>query len=389
MAKQFTQKSIIHILPRLTKGGAETLVVSLLNDAVIQFDEVFLILIAPSFHSNILYKINKKVKILYISSSYKSLWLIYIYLFYWVIRERKLIYTADIIHGHLTFGSVLTTIISFFAPLLSEKNSKPKFIETYHAVGMPISIIKRWFHSILLKKRNAIIFVGEDSFWRVFKCRNPKVLCKHIKNGIKLPVLFSAITPKEKVKFRKNLEIPETCNVIVGTVSRMSPDRQPERFLKVFRHIHKLLGPNVHFIFSGDGPLDLKLKALAEDFGLTKYLHFTGLAKDPYYPMQCMDIYLTLAAGETIGLSGLEACAISKPVIAIQLLNIHYKTNNSNWIWSSRDEYEVAIKIIELIQSKKLSRYTAQAQFKRLRNEHSFSVLVKKYYLVYRSLIRM
>ena len=378
---RFGQKSIIHVLPRLTKGGAETLVANLLNDAVNEFDQVTLILATPNNNSKNLYTINSNIKIKYVVKSYKLLWIVYLSLFVWIVKERKLIYSADIIHGHLTFGSVVLVAIKILSLIFSEKNHRPVYIETYHAVGMSIARVMQWFHSLLLVQKDAVILVGDDPFWRNFIKRKVHLITRVIRNGIPLPVIFDPFLIDNKVEYKKRLNIPEECQIIIGTISRLSPDRQPEKFLSVFKELSNRLGNKAHYILSGDGVLRVKLEELARTLGISEKVHFTGLVEDPYRTIQFMDVYVTLIGGD-VGLAGMEACAVSKPVVGIQIAR-HYKTNISSWVWSSVNEGEVANKICQIITSKGLYVETVNAQYNQLILNHSFSSLLQDYYQLY------
>ena len=151
---------IVHVVPALTKGGGERVAIDLANHAVDSGDQVSIIAGWPVESKLLLNAVNPKVSVCYVSQSKTSKIGRYFNLISWVIRNRFWLANQDILHCHLTYGSIFGTIVKIL-----RNGKQPSIIETYHAVGMPIPRLNRWLHALLAKYRDAIVLMAEDIFW--------------------------------------------------------------------------------------------------------------------------------------------------------------------------------------------------------------------------------
>src|SRR6185295_14859807 len=171
---------IAHVIPALVKGGAEKVVVDLANCAVANGDEVTLILAQPSPPELLACELKPEVKVLHICEGQPGRLSRYAMLARWLVRNRPLIRAFDVLHCHLSFGSAAGTL----ARWMRRGQPGPAIIETFHAAGMPIPKWKLALLARLARRRDALVLVAEDRFWRRFKRRNPDVPVTVIPNGI-------------------------------------------------------------------------------------------------------------------------------------------------------------------------------------------------------------
>ena len=151
---------IVHVVPALTKGGGERVAVELANNSVREGHTVTLIAgwsVDPMLLEN---EILPSVKVIHISSVSSSKIRRYVKMWTWLWRHRLWLAEQDILHCHLTYGAIFGTVVKVF-----RKNMSPLVVETYHAVGMPISRMRRKFHSFLALQRDALVLMAEDGFW--------------------------------------------------------------------------------------------------------------------------------------------------------------------------------------------------------------------------------
>lgn len=372
---------IVHVLPALTKGGGERVAVELANHAVRVGHQVTLIAGWPVDPALLRDALIPEVHVVYLSISTESAIGRYFSLIPWFWRHRLWLADQDILHCHLTYGAIFGTIAKAL-----RRGKRPSIVETYHAVGMPIPWLKRWFHARLAAHRDAIVLMAEDVFWCQFLTRHPDLLSKFIPNGISISGT-KCIEETQKMNYRKEVGIPENCRFVIGTVGRIAPDRKPWLYLPIFAEIARVLGPEVHFVIGGDGSELDRMNALVIEQGLGGRVHLPGLVRDPSLPFSIMDLYVTLNLGKLTGMAAMEAASSGVPVLGIQLLP-GYSPGANDWIWSSSDPLELAGQAITLIQSPTDRKALAERQNAYVRDHHTTEAMARSYYALYRASIQ-
>lgn len=335
---------IIHVISGLTKGGGERVAVELANQAVQMGDSVTLLVGWPEDPEFLQNKIHPSVQLKFVAPSKK---LAYLKIIPWVIRNKKWICSNDVLHCHLTFGSLFGTWVNIILRfLLRHKN--PIIVETNHAVGMLVPNFSRWLHSRMSLHCDGMALMAEDKYWGDFIKAHPSLTTAIIFNGI------SPVKPIEgqeyKTKQLHQFGIPDTCRYLIGTISMLRPDRNPQMYVPLFKQIRQALGDEAHFILGGGGLEFDKIAKMVEDEGLTDHFHMIGLVSEPVSVFSVVDVYVSISMGEAAGISMIEAAMCKLPVVGIQLRE-QYKMKESDWVWSNPDLSEVAMKIITLLQN--------------------------------------
>ena len=372
---------IVHVLPALTKGGGERVAVELANHAAQIGHQVTLLAGWPVDPALLQDALHPEVCVLYVSNSAVSKVGRYFSIIPWLWRHRLWLANQDILHCHLTYGGIFGTIVKAL-----RSGKQPSIVETYHAVGMPIPWLKRWFHACLVAHRDAIVLMAEDVFWCQFLIRHPDLLSKFIPNGISISGT-KCIKEAQKISYRREIGIPENCGFVIGSVGRMAPDRKPWLYLPIFVEIARVLGPEVHFVIGGDGSELDRMNELVIEHGLEGRVHLPGLVLDPSLPFSIMDLYVTLNLGKFTGMAAMEAASSGIPVLGIQLLP-GYSPGANDWIWSSSDPLELAAQAITLIQSPTDRQALAERQNAYVRDHHTTEAMARSYYALYRASIQ-
>ena len=371
-------KKIVHVLPALTKGGGERVAVELANHAARAGHEVTMIVGWPVDQELLEHEIIPAVSVFYISCGGVSIISRYLKLIKWIWRQRIWLANQDIIHCHLTLGAIFGSVTK-----LLRSGKRPCIVETYHAVGMPIPWLKRWFHAWLLSHRDGIVLMAEDLFWRKFLSRHKHLISRTIPNGISITDTVR-VGDEQRMNYRNSIGVPKNCRFVIGSLGRMSPDREPWRYLPIFEEIARVIGPDVHFILAGDGPELNRMRLLVEASGLEDKVHLPGLALDPFVPYSIMDLYITLNVGPLTGLAAMEAASSGVPVLAIQLLP-EYQQSLEDWVWSSSDPLEVAECAIKLIQSSSDRQELSEKQIAYVLEKHTIDAMARSYYELYQA----
>jgi len=326
---------ILHVIPTLSKGGAEHVVVELANASMISGDEIAVLLSYPVDYDLNQQFLGTDIKVYFVSPKQIARIFQHIKLPFWVNKNWKFLDGFDVIHCHLTFGLIFGLLVSIRRRISGAR--KPKLVATCHMVGVRGNLER--FNRACSYFFDSFVLMALDSRWRKFIKTSNRTNIHVVANGI------SANNPTSGFKKWAN-EGP----VVIGTISRLEAERRPLLFLEVFSEILKSDSKGEYrFIIGGDGDEREKLERISEELDLDTTLCFAGLVKDPTEFLSKIDLYVTLNVEGITGIAGLEAVFAGLPVVAIQL-SPEYLMGDSDWIWSSREPKNVAKKILELAQ---------------------------------------
>lgn len=335
---------IVHVIPALTKGGAERVVIDLANEAVERGHQVTILCAVPAPAEQLPRPLRPEVAQRYISPSGRSRRAAYAAMLPWLLRNRRWLRDQDVIHCHLTAASVFGTLVQWL-----RRGRSPVVVETYHAVGMAIPDRQRAFHAALLGRRDAVAFMADDPFWARFREARPASLFRTIPNGIvPLPPI---ITDASETYRRTKTRIPEGA-LVVGSIGRLVPARRPDLLMEAFAHLAKTTSADVHLLLGGEGPERDRLLAQASAHGIAGRVHLPGLVLDPREPLGLIDLYWTINIGPITGIAALEAAFAGVPMIALQLQK-SYREGVNDWIPSSAKPADVASRAEDLLEDDK------------------------------------
>ncbi|MEO5772696.1 MAG: glycosyltransferase [Sphingomicrobium sp.] len=369
---------ITHVVPALTKGGGERVAMDLANHAADCGHEVTILTAVPS-DSVAPVERRPGVELRYIYPRGRSRIGRYASLPTWLVRNRRWLAEQDIVHCHMTFASVTGTLVQLARTVF--RQDRPAVIETCHSVGAPIPRLHQRLYAFLAAPKDGVALIAEDVSWTGLRRRRGDRPVAIIRNGV-------AFAPQIErrgsgvANYRRRVGIPDSCDIVVGTVGRIAADRRPSLYIPVIADIAAAIGPNVHFIMGGAGPEFENMQAAVREVGLGDRVHFPGLVLDPVLAMSAMDLYLTMNIGAVTGIAAIEAAAAGTPVVAIQMAPDRERQDD-DWIWSSSDPRAVAAHAIGLLRSGEQRLALAQQQQAYARSHHGVDAMARAYYELY------
>lgn len=345
---------IVHVIPALTKGGAEKVLVDLANEASRRGHEVAVVAGYPANIALNRARLDPAIGFETIVSGETAKLGAYLQLPLWLLRNRERIDAFDVVHCHLTYAALLGTGTSLLRRLRGKV--RPAVVETFHGVGMPIRRRQRLLATLLARGRDGFALMAEDSFWGDFLAARPNLASAVIPNGMSFD---PPAVPAAARDWRSGCGIPIGVPV-AGSVWRIRAERNPLALLATFAEIART-DSSVHFLIVGDGPMTDAVRKRAVELGISERLHLPGLVADPQLAFANIDVYISMNVGPITGLAGLEAAAAALPVIAIQA-RADYERQTDDWIWASTDPVEVGREAARLLAEPGARRKLAHCQ---------------------------
>jgi glycosyltransferase involved in cell wall biosynthesis/peptidoglycan/xylan/chitin deacetylase (PgdA/CDA1 family) len=237
--------------------------------------------------------------------------LLAIYRIYKVLRKYKI----DVIHSHGLLVNILSRVASYLA------NTRVS-ISTAH---IPLNLKSRKQAQNVLEKLMVPYYLIMDNLTSLF---NQKVIA--VSHAVKRDLMEQGVDPKRIVVVQNGIDLTRGRrnnqntkgklkrngkNPIVGTITRLSPQKDIPTFLKMAALVIKDV-PKTQFLIVGDGEKRKELQDLAEKLGLGDHVRFLGYRKDVPDLLKTFDIFALSSLWEGLPIVILEAMAAEKPVVA-------------------------------------------------------------------------
>lgn len=151
--------------------------------------------------------------------------------------------------------------------------------------------------------------------------------------------------------------------------------------------------PDVNVLIGGIGPLECELKNMVKDLDLEKNISFLGYIDNltKYSFLKSSKICIVPSRSETFGITILEAMACSKPIIASNVGGIPYVVENkkTGLLFNSNDEYDLAEKIIYLLNNDCLMVNMGLQGEKRVKDLFQWDNIAKKTLELYKTILNI
>jgi glycosyltransferase involved in cell wall biosynthesis len=362
---------ILQVIPTLSRGGAESVVVDLSNELnqIGHYVHVLLAYPVPSAESRT-HSLQSGVNVQYLRSNPPSRFNSYIDLVRYIVRNRSLIKGFDIVHCHLSMGQFFGFVWRIINLLYSRQ--EPKLIYTCHNVGGNNPRWQRQLDQLSTRVFNDFVLMAQNKIWKSFVSGRKKRNIFLIENGISM-----SIETKED-----QFQDWSTRTLAVGTISRLQVERSPWRFLEVFASLKNQSDRDFSFLMGGEGPMRKSLEVQVEVLNLENQIVLPGIVFSPKQFLDSLDIYVTLNVGAITGIAGLEAVFSGTPVVALQSL-ADYEATSDDWMWSSSDPAEVASKINEISRNPVKAKELIQNQQLVVKERFRSEVMARKYLRIY------
>jgi glycosyltransferase involved in cell wall biosynthesis len=180
-----------------------------------------------------------------------------------------------------------------------------------------------------------------------------------IYNGIAVEKFCTDIARANDEQVRDEFNINASTTVLLN-VGRYVPAKGQKKLINAFSRAET---DDVILLLVGHGPLQDDLRSLAADNGLSDCIHVTGQVSSvhPYYAIS--DVFVTASRIEGLPITLLEAMAAGLPIITSDIPGIDEVVQNgeTGLLFSPNDIEELA-SIIASFEHRSLSKYTRTAR---------------------------
>jgi len=183
-------------------------------------------------------------------------------------------------------------------------------------------------------------------------------------------------------------------NRILGTVSRISPEKGILNLLFAFKNVVQDV-PDLRLIVVGGFPKEHKnyyqrVKSFIEKENLTECIRILGYQKDALKILKCMDFYISSSLSEGLPISILEALASGIPTIATEIPGNKDILSNSNFgiLSDPGSPKSLAQGIHKMLALSERERDTiVQNAFNRIKDSFSVTTMADETFQLYRKVL--
>lgn len=175
---------------------------------------------------------------------------------------------------------------------------------------------------------------------------------------------------------------------VVGTVGRLSTQKNPCDFVKVSAAVKKEI-PETQFLFIGDGPLRPETENLIKELNISKDIFLPGLRTDIPALLRCMDVFILTSLWEGLPRVIPQAMAVGLPVVANAIDGVCevIKDGVNGFLIPPKNVSLMAKRVVQLLSSSSMRSEIGQKGRKTAEEEFSLRDMLSKIELLYEELL--
>lgn len=254
----------------------------------------------------------------------------------------------DVLHSHyLTNYGIFGALCSFHPFIATSWGSDVLTVKTESPI---IRWIKKFIALYVARKADIITVDAKSLLEKVVDFGVAPEKIKLISHGVSLNE-FGA--HRRTSEFRRNLGIPPNSKVVICT-RRLEPLYDVESLVKAIPYVAEN-NPNVDFLILGNGTQKKRLRQMASQLKIEKYVSF--ISEVPHEQVADFlansDLYVSTSLSDSTSVSLLEAMASQLPVIVTDIEgNREWVENGVNgFIVPTRKPDALAEKILQLLKN--------------------------------------
>jgi len=287
---------ILHIIPNFGPGGAERLVVDLMENTDKECFEVAAISLYPQSGTIFEREIQEKKLMVYYLNKHRGLDLRIILQLYYIFKTFK----PHVVHTHL-------------------------YVLRYALLPMLFCRVPVRVHTVHNVAQKEVDKVGKLVHWIAFRLGRviPVSISQEVANTVKAlygkniytPVIYNGISTMRFIPKVERKNIKEEEDVVLLHIGRFAPQKNHLLLIEAFAQVVKEF-PTMRLWLVGDGSLRPEIERVVKEKGLEEKVLLLGIRDDVPKLLEDSDIFALPSDWEGVPLTILEAMAAGKPVIA-------------------------------------------------------------------------
>jgi glycosyltransferase involved in cell wall biosynthesis len=292
------------------------------------------------------------------------------------VRRAITRFRPEVVHVH----NPRMTGIAVAARLLSAPGRPPAVLATHHNVMQEGE-----------ERVSVALLAGADRTVAVSQ-RVADRLREHGLRREKLDVIPNGTPPMRRATaseidaFRRDLGVPDD-GPIVAAVGRLVPAKGHDRLIEAAARLADR-GVHAHFVITGGGPLEGRLRTHAARLGLERNVHVTGLRRDLAPLFGAADVLVFTSLREGLPIAGLEAMSVGLPIVCTDVGELPSILRDGAGLVTEAGPASVADAIARLLSDRALHRSCAEAAQAAYLRAYGSKPMVDAYRSLYRQLIR-
>jgi glycosyltransferase involved in cell wall biosynthesis len=219
----------------------------------------------------------------------------------------------DVVHVHSPYAAVGARL-----GLAGAGRRRPALVYTEHSLWGLYHPATYWGNAITYPLNRHVFAVSEQVRGSI---RYPRPLgalamppVETLYHGLDLGAVAAAAAPDG---VRAELGVPDGVP-LVGTVANFRPEKGHRHLLQAAVTVRRAL-PETRFVLVGTGPLESRMRVVAEELGLGDSVVFTGYRPDAPRLMAAFDLFVLASTFEGFSIALAEAMALGRPSVVTRV----------------------------------------------------------------------
>lgn len=245
-------------------------------------------------------------------------------------------FAPELVHAH----NVRVTGLARFGIQLARPGRRPPLLSTFHGVPPAEAGNAAW----VLRLADHVVCVSDGLRDQLEQSGMPPERLSVIPNGVPEA---RPLTAERRRQLDAELNLTEEAPV-VAIVGRLVAQKAHERFLRAASLVARRV-PDTLFLVVGDGPRRSELETLASDLELESRTRFTGLRDDARDLIARSSMVVFSSIWEGLSIVALEALAAGVPVVSTEVAGTSEILSDGAGLITPHDDSALADAIIDLL----------------------------------------
>lgn len=283
----------------------------------------------------------------------------------------------DIVHVHLFYANRFGTMAAYIAGI-------KHIVMTKHSLWRPKDQLGK-----------------KDRLWQVFQSialtrmvTVSKAAAENVKNSV---VIYNGVDPdyfdpKQVSRTERDKSASEfgvQGSPLIGIAARLSKSKGHPVLLEAFARLLESL-PDAQLLIAGDGEERASLNLLTFKLGIAPSVHFLGSIRNVRGFLGMLDIFVHPSISEGLGIAVIEAMSMKLPVVATKVGGLKELITDGveGILVEPNDPGALSNALIDLWNNPSLRESLGKQARKRVIENFSLKIMVKKYESLYKELCK-